>query len=109
MSMAYVIHQNDNVATALDACPAGRDIALLGEAKIVALTAGEEIRAEHKVALVDIPKDGAVIKYGMPIGHAVTTIKAGEWVHLHNCASNYDQHSNSLDVKSGAPTDTEYV
>jgi galactarate dehydratase len=35
----------------------------------------------HKVALVDIAKDGAVLRYGVPIGFAVGDILAGSWVH----------------------------
>ena len=49
-----------------------------------------------------------MIKYGFPIGHATQPIRAGDWVHLHNCASNYDSRSSTLDVHSGATTDTVY-
>jgi galactarate dehydratase len=34
----------------------------------------------HKVALSDIAKDAAIIRYGEIIGHAVDAIAAGEWV-----------------------------
>jgi galactarate dehydratase len=35
----------------------------------------------HKVALVDIPADGAVLRYGIAIGYALQDIPAGSWVH----------------------------
>ena len=38
----------------------------------------------HKVALRDLPKDKAVIKYGRQIGKAVQAIAKGAHVHTHN-------------------------
>lgn len=38
----------------------------------------------HKVALRDLPKDKAVIKYGRQIGKAVQAIAKGGHVHIHN-------------------------
>jgi galactarate dehydratase len=35
----------------------------------------------HKVALVDIPAKGAVLRYGIAIGYALKDISAGSWVH----------------------------
>ncbi len=35
----------------------------------------------HKVALADLPTGGPVLRYGIPIGHAVRAIPAGSWVH----------------------------
>jgi galactarate dehydratase len=35
----------------------------------------------HKVALVDIPAEGAVLRYGIAIGYALKAIAAGSWVH----------------------------
>ena len=35
----------------------------------------------HKVALVDIPAGAPVLRYGIPIGHALKHIEAGRWVH----------------------------
>ena len=109
MPSAYIIDSRDNVATALQAARAGEAIILRGDAPQEHCIALGDIRPEHKFALVAIPSGQPVIKYGMPIGHAVKDIAAGEWVHLHNCASNYDARSNTLDHESGAPTDTPYV
>lgn len=38
----------------------------------------------HKYAARDIKAGENIIKYGQPIGHAITDIKAGEHVHTHN-------------------------
>jgi (2R)-sulfolactate sulfo-lyase subunit alpha len=38
----------------------------------------------HKVALRDLPKDKAVVKYGRQIGKAVQPIAKGGHVHTHN-------------------------
>ncbi len=46
-----------------------------------------EIPAGHKIALRDIPKGTAVIKYGYPIGIATQDIQAGTHVHTHNLSS----------------------
>lgn len=45
------------------------------------------VPAGHKIALRDIPKGSAVVKYGYPIGVATADIRAGEFVHTHNLAS----------------------
>jgi galactarate dehydratase len=41
----------------------------------------EDIPMGHKVALQDIDKDDAVIRYGQIIGYADTNLRKGEWVH----------------------------
>lgn len=109
MYRAFVIHQSDNVATVLQEVPAGETVTLLGDSSLETCKANEQIRPEHKIAIKAIAKGESVTKYGMPIGHANQDIAAGTWVHLHNCSSNYDERSNTLDGDSGAPTDIEYV
>ncbi len=48
-----------------------------------------EVREDgHKYALRMIPQGMAIIKYGMPIGHAVQNIAPGEHVHTHNVKTN---------------------
>ena len=75
-----VMDQKDNVGVVLeraekqDTCKdKGRVIKFLGD-----------IEFAHKVALIDIPKDQPVVKYGQEIGHAENDIHQGEWVHIHN-------------------------
>ena len=45
------------------------------------LTLTTQVPQGHKVALVDLPAQAAVIRYGIPIGYALQDIPAGSWVH----------------------------
>jgi len=45
------------------------------------LTLHDAVPQGHKVALVDIPANGAVLRYGIAIGYALKDIAAGSWVH----------------------------
>jgi altronate dehydratase small subunit len=83
MKPALVISERDNVATALETLEPGRSLTL----GPIALTVQERIPHGHKVALVDIAAGQPVIKYGSPIGLAITDIQSGEHVHVHNLAS----------------------
>jgi altronate dehydratase small subunit len=98
----------DSVATLLDDCRAGQEITVIGEARGTQLRALEHVAEGHKIALRPMADYENVIKFGTPIGHALRQIPAGAWVHLHNLASSYDKRSQSLDIESGAPTDTVY-
>ena len=44
------------------------------------LTLKEHVPQGHKVALLDLPLDAPVIRYGIPIGYAAQAIPAGSWV-----------------------------
>lgn len=103
MTTAFRIHPDDNVAT------------LLGDAEGVAtLVSGGEVALNepvamgHKVALTDIAAGDAVVKFGIPIGHSAIAIRKGDWVHLHNCTSRFDERSGSFDVVTGAAKDMAY-
>jgi len=74
-----------------------------GNATVAAM---ETIARGHKIALKDIAANEPVIKFGVRIGHATRHIPRGAWVHLHNLASDLDERSSTLDLHSGAPTDT---
>jgi galactarate dehydratase len=56
-----------------------------GLAAGVVLASGLQLRDRvpqgHKVALVDLAADAAVLRYGIPIGYALKDIAAGSWVH----------------------------
>ncbi len=104
---AFQIDRKDNVATALTDIPVGK-FALLGETVKTDMEAVDKIPVGHKVALCDISQDEMIIKYGIPIGKATIAIKKGQWVHLHNIRSNYDERSSHLDIYTGAPTDIDY-
>lgn len=102
----FKIQPQDNVATLIDDAPAG-PVELLG-ADRDSLRAGQAIAAGHKIALRDIAAGEAIVKYNTRIGHATVAIARGTWVHLHNLASDLDERSGTLDLHSGAPTDTRY-
>jgi hypothetical protein len=108
MARAFQIHPADNVATLLEDAAAG-PVEVLGSpgsgGRIEAL---EGIRTGHKIALIDIAEKAAVVKFGVAIGHAARAIRTGEWIHLHNLKSNFDERSSTLDNLTGAPTDTAY-
>src|SRR5690606_22703048 len=44
-------------------------------------TLREAIPQGHKVALCDIPEDGAIVRYGVVTGHATRPLPAGSWVY----------------------------
>jgi altronate dehydratase small subunit len=100
----FQIQPQDNVATVIDDVVAG-PVELIGAAR-GEIAANEKISRGHKIALRDIAAHEAVMKFGVRIGHATQPIQRGTWVHLHNLASDLDERSASLDLHSGAPTDT---
>ena len=77
--ISLTVHPDDNVSTLLD---------FLTDVKITrdGLFLVESIPFGHKVARQEIAKGVSVIKYGVTIGKATTTIRAGEHVHVHNCS-----------------------
>lgn len=77
---AIIIDPSDNVATAIDTLEAG-DVAQTDVGLIELIQA---IPFGHKFALVDIPRDAYVVKYGARIGRASADIRQGEHVHVHN-------------------------
>lgn len=104
---AFSIQSSDSVAVLLDDAEAG-PVKLLGLSDDTVISANQPISLGHKIALRAHGLGDAVTKYGVRIGHATTSIAPGDWVHLHNCASDLDERSNSLEVTTGAPTDTIY-
>lgn len=94
------IHEADNVAVMLEDVKAGEAIISAG----ITLVALADIDKGHKIAIRDIQQGEAVVKYGFPIGHAVVAVKAGSWVHTHNCKTNlgdvleYEYQPNLLHV-----------
>ena len=102
---AFQIHPADNVATLIDDAPAG-PVTVIGATSGIALTAREPIARGHKIALSQIESGAGIFKFGARIGHTTQRIDDGAWVHLHNLASDLDGRSGSLDLQTGAPTDT---
>ena len=105
---AFRIHASDNVATMLDDAPAGASVTILGaagsgDARVVA---GAAVARAHKIALFPIQPGEAVLKFVVRIGHATQPVAAGDWVHLHNLASDRDERSGTRELHAGEPTDT---
>lgn len=96
------INPADNVAVAIVDLPAGEQVTTGG----VTVTLNEDIPAGHKFALKDFAEGEDVIKYGYPIGHAVTTKKQGDRMNEHTIKTNlaglldytYNPVSVSLDI-----------
>ncbi|MDF2888395.1 MAG: hydrolase [Lacrimispora sp.] len=105
--IAFQIHTDDNVATALEPIKPGK-VRLRGERLKDEEAALEEIPPGHKISLCTIQPGEDIIKYGVVIGRATEVIREGSWVHLHNIRSVYDERSSHLDVFTGAPKDTRY-
>jgi altronate dehydratase small subunit len=104
----YKTHRDDNVATLLDDAPQPTEAMILGGEPGERCPLREPIEKDHKVALADIEPGATVVKFGVPIGRATQRIERGQWVHLHNCRSQLDQRSATLDLHTGATTDTRY-
>ncbi|MDT0478182.1 UxaA family hydrolase, partial [Streptomyces sp. DSM 41014] len=72
----------------------------------------QDIVRWHKFALCGIAKGKNVIKYGLPIGHALADIAPGEHIHAHNTRTNLsdlDEYSYRPDLAepSAQPADRE--
>ena len=85
---AILVHPDDSVVTLAEDALAGDTVEYRtssGEGRSV--EAAQDVPLGHKVALVDVPEGGNVMKYGQIIGVAATAIRAGEHVHVHNLRS----------------------
>lgn len=84
------IHENDNVAVALVSLYQDKRIRINASL----LTVRQTIDPGHKIAIKNITEGDLIIKYGFPIGHATRSIRAGEFVHTHNIATNLEGLQN---------------
>jgi altronate dehydratase small subunit len=82
-----LIHESDNVVTALTSLEPGHVLRLKGSGGFREITVRESIPFAHKCAIVDIREGGQVLKYGETIGLASQDIGSGEHVHVHNLRS----------------------
>ena len=104
---AFRIDREDNIATLLGSASAGDTIEIVGDSGRC-FVAASDLSEGHKIGLTPIGEGDPVIKFGTRIGTAFQPIAPGEWVHLHNLRSDYDARSGTLDISTGAPTDTCY-
>ncbi len=80
-----VLDPQDNVAVALRDIEAGETIGPEPD-RIRVYT---RIPQGHKVALRPISIHGSILKYGLPVGLAKSSIDPGQHVHIHNVTSAY--------------------
>jgi altronate dehydratase small subunit len=84
---AIVIHEKDNVATALKPLSAGTKVSVEVQGRVEKIKLLSNIPMGHKFALRDIEEADVVIKYGEVIGQCMVKIIRGEHVHVHNVMS----------------------
>lgn len=82
---AIQIRDVDHVATAVVELGPDENVLVSGICSGHVIVARERIPVGHKIALRDIGVNEDILKYGEPIGIATTDIRAGQWVHVHNC------------------------
>jgi len=84
---AIAINTKDNVATALTTLARGIWIAVEIHNRKESILLRSNIPEGHKFALQDMEEGDPVIKYGEEIGQCTTKIFRGDYVHVHNVAS----------------------
>ena len=98
---AILLNPKDDVATAIVDLHAQESLAVTLEDRTVEVVLRQDIAFGHKYALRDIAKGEPILKYGLPIGNALQHIRAGEWVHVHNCRSeHYGFHREQYGLKA---------
>ncbi|MCF0202202.1 MAG: altronate dehydratase [Bacteroidaceae bacterium] len=82
--MSYIrINPIDSVVVALRPMKCGEEV--LNGVKLL-----QDVPQGHKILLHDLKKGDNIIKYGYPIGHAMTDLKAGEWINENNLKTNLE-------------------
>lgn len=82
---AILLHPKDNVVVLRRSVARGETLDLGGRSHAME----NPLATGHKLALIDIPEGGKVMKFGTAIGSATRAIRAGEHVHVHNMKSDY--------------------
>ncbi|MDR3704789.1 MAG: altronate dehydratase family protein [Paludibacteraceae bacterium] len=87
MSTKYFkINPADNVSVAIHDLKEGEVVNVDG----VSITLKQDITAGHKIALVALAVNDNIVKYGYPIGHAITAIPQGGLVNETNIKTNLE-------------------
>lgn len=84
MSRITVLHEDDDVAVALEPLAPESIVEVPGQGQLKII---EPIPFAHKVALHDMPRGQLVHKYGSPIAKTTQDIIKGSHVHIHNVVS----------------------
>ena len=93
---AILLHEQDDVATALTALARGESLTVCGSERRVDVVLADDVPLAHKFALRPLAQGDPVRKYGLPIGRALADIQPGQWVHVHNCRSERFGHRHQL-------------
>ncbi len=80
-----VLAPGDNVAIAKTDLAEGTRLEVVGGQ----VTLRAKILTGHKFAFKPVAKGEKLVKYGAPIGVATQNISPGEYMHIHNVASDY--------------------
>ena len=107
MQTIYVVHPSDNVGVAIEKLTC-ETVQTVGAQPGKAIRLLQDLPMGHKAAIRKIACGEPIIKYGAVIGAATKDILMGEWVHLHNMKSCYDERSSEIDPVTGAVKDTVY-
>ena len=107
------INPADSVVVCLKAFTKGEQIEVDGQC----ITICQDTPMGHKILIKDAPEGTDIIKYGYPIGHAKTDLKAGEWVNENNLKTNlsgtltYEYHpvDEKLNIADEGRTFNGYV
>ena len=75
----------DNIVVCVRPIKNGQEVKLAGSQISMQL----DISVGHKICVSPIAVGGKIIKHGVSIGSATTTIKVGDHVHTHNMKSDY--------------------
>jgi altronate hydrolase len=94
-----VLHPADSVAVARVPLSSGQIV----DASGVRISAGADIPAGHKIALVPIHAGAPVLRYGEIIGFASQDIAPGAHVHEHNLGFEEVDHPVVFDTKPATP------
>ena len=114
MEKTYLkINRADSVVVCLEAMKKGDVVEVDGKT----VTLNQDTPAGHKVLITDAPAGTNIIKYGYPIGHAITDLKAGDWVNENNLKTNlkgtltyaYEPVNDELNIAKEERTFEGYV
>lgn len=85
MSRLIKLNDLDNVQIVIQEIKAGETLVIDG----IEVYFNRDVCIGHKIAALLIEEGQKIIKYGVPVGSATTTIEMGKHVHLHNMKSDY--------------------
>jgi (2R)-sulfolactate sulfo-lyase subunit alpha len=88
MAIDFIVHDKaDNVGVVVvEDVQSGKKLSgwIMETDETIALPALDAVPLGHKIALVELPKESTILKYGHDVGRTVAEIGAGRHVHTHN-------------------------